>query len=217
MRWVPASLAIVISAAKHGADTVLLLQALVQALGQALLRVQELEAETSDQGAELAELRDYQAKAEATAQTAFGQQMDTLKQVSLPSLHEGANLLHSLWPADGSAQPERCGASHAYTPCDWQATYAQAGWTRPAWMLLRHLWYCHQITCHQTSALYWTSAVLPCCSPGRQQVGCGSHLLVCPPAPAAGVSATAHADAGRQPLLSLACHPACSCWSLSCP
>lgn len=66
----------------------------MKALGQALLRVQELEAETSDQGAELAELRDYQAKAEATAQTAFGQQMDSLKQVSLPFMGGATCCIH---------------------------------------------------------------------------------------------------------------------------
>ena len=134
----------------------------MQALGQALLRVQELEAETCDQGAELAELRDYQAKAEATAQTAFGQQMDSLKQASLPSHHEGPQLLHHLWLADGPAQPECCGAVHAQTPVDWQ-TGAQAAWTRPALMLSRQCWCCHQIPYLQASALYWTSAVLLRC------------------------------------------------------
>ena len=129
-----------------------MLQGLLQGLGQALLRVQELEAETSDQGTELAELRDYQAKAEATAQTAFGQQMDSLKQASLPSLREGTQLLLPLWPADAPAQPECCGASHVPMFFDWQ-THAQAERARSAAMLLRCLWSCHQRTCLQASAL----------------------------------------------------------------
>ena len=184
----------------------------MQALGQALLRVQELEAETSDQGAELAELRDYQAKAEATAQTAFGQQMDSLKQASLPSLHEGPHLLHSLWPADRPAQPERCGASHAQTPFDWQ-TDAQAGWPGPALMLLRHLWVLPPDHLPSGVSPVWTSTVL--------RVSCGSHLLGHLPPPATGVSAAAHADPGRQPLLSplaiSSSSPAGNPRSVSCP